>query len=236
MSNHKIRAREVINAGGTFRVVHGICQISQKCHGFALLNHLPYREGASKDTHVEVNAAKEHVCDFVLREEIPRFLSVIRECITGGDAHARVLSFPCFSDEAFCVGAGASHVRVVDGENAFAGGVCPAPLCAPAFGGGEGRGCGREGGLLRELAGLGSLIETGHTTWGVYDQNAPFARRVESSIYGVDKLSNARRGGFAPVVVPHVTDNDCRMLWVPDSRFYFPRYGSGTRCLLRSQL
>lgn len=130
-------AREVVDAGWAFRVVHGIGHVAEERDFPAEVDLLADAERAAEDAHVEVDSAEDDVVDAAGGEEIPCFLAIIGEGVAFLEFDERVLAFPWGNDLAFPVRARTAHVAVVDWEDAFAAGVGPAPCGAPAWRRGE---------------------------------------------------------------------------------------------------
>ena len=61
---------------------------------------------------------------------------------------------------------------------------------------------------LGEFAGWGIFVEGGDAAWGVDDEDPFGACGVEGLVEGGDEFFDACGGGFAPVIVPHVADDD----------------------------
>jgi len=216
VGDDEVVAGEVIDAWWAFGVVHGVGHIAHEGDGFAEIDLLADGEGAAEDAHVEVNAAEDDVVDVAGGEEVPCFLAVIGEGVAGFEFDERVLAFPWWDDFAFMVGAGAAHVAVVDGEDGFMAWVGPAPCGAPARGGGEGDGgfgerCGFSEETLRCV-----LVEVGDGTGGVDDEDAFGAGGDEHFVERAGEFGDASCGAAAPVVVPHVADDDGGLGGIPD--------------------
>ena len=86
--------------------------------------------------------------------------------------------------------------------------VGPAPCGAPARGGGEGDGgfgerCGFGEEALRCV-----LVEVGDAAGGVDDEDAFGAGGDEHFVERAGEFGDASGGAAAPVVVPHVADDD----------------------------
>src|SRR5687767_6484501 len=64
--DHKVGAFKVTDAGRTFGVVHRVGHIANQRDVLAELDHLADREWPPEHTHVQVDAAKNHVLDAAL--------------------------------------------------------------------------------------------------------------------------------------------------------------------------
>ena len=168
-----------------------------------------------------MNAAEDDVFDIVRRQEIVGFLGFVSDGVFGVDRDAVDLLGPGVSDFAFLWVATASHVRVVNGQNTFEGGIGPTPSGAPAFGFGEFDGGFGKGGVFG-CAALGMFVVVrGHGTGGVNDECAFVSCRVQQAIKGGGHFGNSSGCRFAPMVVPHVANDDGGLLGVPGGLAFF---------------
>ena len=213
--NDEVSAGEVIHAGGAFGVVHGVGHVPHKGHIFAEIDLLTDGERPAEHAHVEVNSAEDDVLDATFLEKVPRFLAVVGERIAGEDFEGRDLAGPRRDDVAFFSSAGAAHVGIVDGERTFVFAIRPAPGSSPAFVGREGNGSFRERGGGCEDSGGGLAVETGHAAGRMDDKHAAVACGLDHLVHGTGHFCDAACGGFAPMVVPHIADDDCRFCGVP---------------------
>ena len=94
-------------------------------------------------------------------------------------------------------------------------GVGPTPGRAPTRRGGERNGCRNKRRGLGAFA-LGSVfVEVGDAARGVDDEDAARSRLFHDVVERSCHFGNATGSGFAPMVVPHVADNESGFVWIP---------------------
>ena len=59
------------------------------------------------------------------------------------------------------------------------------------------------------------FVEIGDGARRVDDENAAGARGLQRFVHGSSEFDHAARGGLAPVIVPHVADDDRGLRWFP---------------------
>src|SRR5262249_6590438 len=101
----------------------------------------------------------------------------------------------------------AAHVGVVDGQHALALAVGPVPRGAPPLRRRQRDRRLREGGVDRPLPLLGVLVEVHAGARGVDDEHALLAQNLRDLVHRRRQFSDPLRRRLAPVVVPHVADD-----------------------------
>ena len=129
----EIGTGEMVDTRWSLRVVHGIRHVPHQGHVLANLDHLANRERSTQHTHVEMHATKNDIVDFPFREQVIGLLPVVGQCIARCHVDEFVLAFPCLANLALLTLATATHVGVIDGKNAFASPIRPAPGSAPTW-------------------------------------------------------------------------------------------------------
>ena len=228
--NHQVGPGKMADAGRAMRIVHGVGHIAHQGDVLAQPHHLPYSKGTPEHAHVQMHAAEDHVFDPSLGEQVPGLLAVVGHRIPLGDLHGGDLPCPRLADGALDRTV-AAHVRIVDWQRRLPLCIGPAPGGAPTFRGRQrhGRGHKRRGGgplSLRRIP-----IERGNAAWRVDNAHAPAVRGAEDLVHGHGQLGYAARGRLAPVVVPHVADDDRGLLRVPGGLLLCYRPLAGIRRL-----
>src|SRR6185503_3755806 len=227
----EFRAGKMTDLRRLVRVVHRVRHIAKQRHVLADVDHLPDREWPPEHTHVQVHATKDDVVDAALGEQVPGFLAVVGNGVLRGNLNCRSLPRPGFADFAFHL-AIATHVGFVNWQRGFAFGIGPAPGGAPTIGGRERhwRGCKRRG--QRALALRSVLVKGGYAAWRVDYEDAFAADNPDHLIHRAGEFADAERGGLAPVVVPHVANDEGHLIGWPHG----VRLGDGARVRASSRL
>ena len=196
------------------RVIHRVGQVADQDHVLARAGQVAQAERAAEHTHIGMHAHQHHVGDAAAFEQVPDLFAGIADGIFGTDLDGRGLGFPGRALRALRAVVAAA-VGLVDGVDAlFLSRDLVAPL-ADMFG--KIRGF---GGFLGFLAG-GVILVGFHATAGGVDDQDPFsACRGDGLVHGGPELADAASGALAPVLVPHVADDDGGLGGVPAEEFF----------------
>ena len=149
-----------------------------------------------------------------LGEQVEGFLPVVSDRVLAGDVDRLDLAGPRRNDFALR-GAVAAHVGVVDGKCRFNFRIGIAPRGAPALDGRQRRESLDELGRLSPLSLRRVLVEIDRGAGGVDDEHAAFPGGGDHLVHRDGQFLDALGGPLAPVIVPHVTDDQRGLLRIP---------------------
>jgi len=127
MPDDQIGAGEMIDAGRTPGVVHGVGHVAHQGDVLSEFHHLTNRKGPTKDTHVEVHSTEDDIVDPAPGKEVAGLLPVMSQGITLCKFNGVDRPGPRFPDLALFALAAAAHVGIVDRQDAFEFRIGPTP-------------------------------------------------------------------------------------------------------------
>ena len=83
--DNQVGAAVMLDKRRSLRVIHGVGQISDEHHAFAVFGQLPQSEGPAQDAHVGVDAQQHHMLDTTLLQKVPDFLAAVADRILVAD-------------------------------------------------------------------------------------------------------------------------------------------------------
>ena len=188
------------------RVIHRVGQVAHEDDVFGLVHHLADRERTAEHAHVEVNTHDNDVVDAALLHQVVGF-GRISDRVAVSNLKGRNLASPRRTTRTLRPVIAAS-VRIVDRQRGFADGIQGAPALKRHLGR-------RRGSGLRQLPLRGVLVERHRAARAMNDEHPALARLVHHLVHAWRHLGDASGRAVAPMLVPHVADDDCSLHRVP---------------------
>ena len=197
--DHQLGAGAVRDPRALAGVVHRVGQVAHEQNVLALADHLTNRKRPAQHAHVQMNAHHEDVGDAALAHEIIG-LRAVGDGVAIADFDGGNLLLP--GRVSFALrGVVATAVRVVDGQRGFFCGIELAPALERDFRFRRGRGLGQ---FPAERA----FVKLHRVTGAMDDEHAALAGVVHESIHARSHFGDAPGRAGAPMLVPHVAEDD----------------------------
>src|SRR4051812_28283563 len=192
--------------------VHRVGEITNQQNVLAELHQLADGEGAAQNAHVGMDTHDQDVLNAALLKKVIDLLAAVGDGVLLPDLDGCDLALPWIWGTAFAPGqVVTTAIGVVDGKCAFFSGIDSGP--ATDLDGGFGQ---------RSFQGapsLGSVFVKVHGFTGSVDnEDSTVASGLDGRVHGWGHFGDAFGSAFAPMLVPHIADDDGGFVGVPLDR------------------